>query len=325
MPSEVSVALCTRNGATYLEAQLRSILAQTLPPREIVLSDDDSRDGTVAIAEAVVAEHGAGVMLRVLRNDPARGVAANFEQAILACRSEFVALSDQDDVWMPHRLATALAVFEARPALELVHSDAGLIDERGEPLEVTLFRALEIGQAEVAAIHDGRARDLLMRRNIVTGATVMLRRELAVAAAPFPNAWLHDEWLAIVAAARGGIDVVADPLIGYRQHGANEVGAAKLSVVGKFRRMTEPGSSRSERLLARASQLADRAPDLMPALVPSALDKLAHERMRSALPGFRPARLGPVLKELGTGRYRRFGRGATDAVRDLLQPLEGSQ
>jgi glycosyltransferase involved in cell wall biosynthesis len=325
MSGEISVALCTRNGAAFIETQLRSILAQTVRPSEIVLSDDASTDDTVDIAVALVTAEGAGVSLHVLRNDPPRGVTANFEQAILACRGEFVALSDQDDVWMPNRLATALAVFTARPGLELVHSDAELIDDRGASLDVTLFQALEVGPLEVTAIHDGRGLELLLRRNIVTGATLMLRRELAVAAAPFPDAWLHDEWLAIVAASRGGFDVVAEPLIRYRQHGANEVGAAKLSVAGKFRRMIEPGALRSERLLARASQLAERAPALMPALVPAAVDKLAHERMRSALPAFRPARLAPVLRELGTGRYRRFGRGATDAARDLLQPLGGSR
>jgi hypothetical protein len=325
MTAEISVALCTRDGAAFIAAQLRSILAQTVRPREIVLSDDASGDDTVAIAEALIAAEGQGVDLRVLRNDAPRGVTANFEQAILACRGEYVALSDQDDVWNPDRLATALAVFEARPAIQLVHSDAELIDEQGDRLGVTLFQALEIGQPEVAAIHDGLGLPLLMRRNIVTGATVMVRRELAEAAAPFPAAWLHDEWLAIVAASRGGLDVVAAPLIRYRQHEANQVGAAKLSVAGKFRRMVEPGTGRSARLLARASELAARAPELMPELAAAAAAKLTHEQLRSSLPTFRPARLAPVLRELASGRYRRFGRGPADAVRDLLQPLDPSR
>jgi hypothetical protein len=216
-----------------------------------------------------------------------------------------------------------VAVLEANPEIQVVHSDAELVDEGGHGSGATLFQALGIGQSEISAIHAGKALPLLLRRNIVTGATLMLRRELAVAAAPFPDAWLHDEWLAMVAASRGGLDVVDRPLIRYRQHGANQVGAARLSLVGKFRRMIEPGTERSSRLLARAERLAEWAAVSRPDLAPTAAEKAAHERVRSSLPSARRARVWPVLRELGTGRYGRFGRGPLDAVRDVLQPLEG--
>ncbi len=324
MTAHISVALCTRDGAAYIGDQLRSILAQTVRPAEIVVSDDASSDDTVAQVERIMAEEGGDIVLRVMRNDPPLGVTANFERAILACRSGFVALCDQDDIWTPTRLGDALTVLEARPGISLVHSDAALIDGSGGALGSTLFEALGVGEAEVAAIHAGRALELLLRRNIVTGATLLMRRELAETAAPFPPAWLHDEWLAIVAAARGGVDVVDAPLISYRQHGANQVGAVRLSLLGKLRRMAQPGSERSARLLERATQLALRAPDLDPQLAAAAVDKLAHERMRSALPALRVARVAPVLRELRTGRYGRFGRGPADAVRDLVQPLNGA-
>lgn len=318
MPT-VSVALCTHNGAAHIQEQVRSILAQSFGVVEIVLSDDASTDNTVELAAAAVA--GSPVELRVLRNATPLGVTRNFEQAILACTGELVALSDQDDSWHHDRIERGVSVFADNPRLSLVHSDAVLVDASGVPLGATLFEALGIDRDAVRTIHDGGAFELLARRNLVTGATAMLRRSLAVDCAPFPTGWVHDEWLAIVAAARGELDVIAEPLVDYRQHGSNEIGAQKLSVVAKFSRMVEPGAARSERLLARATSLVDRLPALAPDRASAVAEKLEHERVRSSLGRSRFTRISPVLRELRTGRYSAFGRGAADAVRDLLQPL----
>jgi glycosyltransferase involved in cell wall biosynthesis len=312
----------TRNGARYIEEQLRSILAQTQPPTEVVISDDASTDDTVALAQRVFTD--STVSLRVIRNPVALGVVKNFEQAILACSGDLVALSDQDDRWHPRRLELSTAAIEGSPHLQLVHGNATLIDGDGHALGPTLFDAIEVDAAALAAIHAGGAFDILMRRNVVTGATVMVRRQLAVDAAPFPSAWVHDEWLAIVAAARDGVDVIDEQLIDYRQHQSNEIGVKRLSVLGKSRRMLEPGAERSARLLARAAQLAERLraiDGVEESRRAAAQQKLKHEQMRSALGVHRLTRIVPVLRELATGRYSAFGRGGFDAVRDLLQPL----
>jgi glycosyltransferase involved in cell wall biosynthesis len=103
----ISVALCTHNGERFITEQVRSILAQSYPPAELVLSDDASSDRTVAVATAIVEEHNrdhGDVRLVVMENRPALGVAANFAQAIAACTGDLVALSDQDDRWAPERL-----------------------------------------------------------------------------------------------------------------------------------------------------------------------------------------------------------------------------
>ncbi|MBC7760514.1 MAG: glycosyltransferase, partial [Candidatus Saccharibacteria bacterium] len=121
MSQPVSVALCTRNGAQFIEAQLRSILNQSVQPHEVILSDDASTDDTVAIARAVMNDD-SGPILTVIPNPIALGITANFEQAILACSGEFIALCDQDDVWHPHRLSRALQQFEAQPSLDLLFS-----------------------------------------------------------------------------------------------------------------------------------------------------------------------------------------------------------
>ena len=111
----ISVALCTHNGARYVTEQVESILRQTLPPDEIVLSDDASTDDTVALVRAALAAH-PNVELRVFENDPALRVTKNFEQAVVACTGDLVALSDQDDIWAPDRLERIAEVFAAGTA-----------------------------------------------------------------------------------------------------------------------------------------------------------------------------------------------------------------
>jgi glycosyltransferase involved in cell wall biosynthesis len=326
--SRVSVALCTYNGERFIGEQVASILAQSVLPTEIVLSDDASSDETVAVAETVVAAWLAenpdrAVDFVVLRNTAALGVTGNFEQAIAATTGDFVALSDQDDVWHSNRIERALAAFGISPQTLLLHSDARLVDAGGEALDDTLFSAYDVNSAGIATIRAGAAFDILARRTIVTGATTMIRRPLFELAKPFPAGWVHDEWLAIVASALGALDVIDEQLIDYRQHGANEIGAATLSFFGKFRRMLEPRSDRNRRLLERSESLAERfaaMPQIPAEFADIVRAKLQHERVRSALPARRLLRLPAVVRELRTGRYARFGRGVADAVRDLLQP-----
>ena len=329
-PLQVSVAMCTHNGELFIGAQIRSILYQTLPPNEVVLSDDASIDGTVAIAQQEFddfqeAHPDSCMEFRIVRNPEALGVTGNFTQALSLTRCELIALSDQDDVWDLDRLRQVAEIFIARPSLDLLHGNARLIDGDGKSIGSSLFEALEVDRTLLTEIHQGRAISLLMRRNLVTGATTVLRRKLLADALPIPDGWVHDEWLGIVAAATGEIDVVEASLIQYRQHTGNQIGARQFSIGGKIRRMVEPGSERSRRLLTRAEGLAKRFSEGRPVvsdmIVSAAHRKLAHEEFRNSLPTPNWARVLPLLRECRSGRYAEFGRGALDIARDLLQPL----
>ena len=318
----VSVALCTRNGARFVGEQVRSILAQTVPPVEIVLSDDASTDETVAIVEALVAP--SAVRLTVLRNDPPLGVTKNFERAVTRCSGDLVALSDQDDVWRADRLERTVALFEADPGLLLAGSDARLIDADGVPLPHSLFESLELDDDELESVDNGGAFAALRRRNLVTGATAVFRRSLVADTVPFPTSWVHDEWLAVIASALGRVMLVEEQLVDYRQHGTNQIGAEKKGFREKFERLTMPRSDRNARLEARAEALVERLRSWGEAVAPStlalAVEKLTHERVRNSLPVARIRRLAPVIAEVRSGRYESCGRGLQDVVRDLVQP-----
>jgi hypothetical protein len=321
------VALCTHNGARFVAEQVASILDQVPAAAELVVGDDASTDGTVAIIEKLVAaKHAAdpanAPRLTVLSHDPALGVVRNFESAITACEGDLIALSDQDDVWHEGKLAALAEAFAADPNLLLAHSDARLVDGEGKPLGLTLLDAVEATRAERRGLASGDALPVLLRRNLVTGATVMVRQELRDAALPFPADWVHDEWLAAIAASVGRLRLLPLPLIDYRQHGGNQIGAQRPTMADRWARLREPRAERVVRLERRALSLSARldhlaAPETAQREVRA---KLAHEAARGRLPRFPLWRVRGVLAGAAAGRYSRYSRGGLDVLRDLVQP-----
>ncbi len=323
---DVSVALCTRNGAAFVREQVRSILDQRPAPREIVIGDDASSDETLAIIEAVVARYRAehpefAIVLRILRRDAPLGVTRNFEQTIAACTGSIVALCDQDDVWPAGRLARLVPLFDDA-AVQLVHTDARLVDAAGADTGQRLLAALEASPREVASLETGDALRVLLRRNLVTGATTLVRRELAERAMPFPDSWVHDEWLAVVAAIGGGLRLVAEPWLDYRQHGGNEIGASAPTWSRRWERLREPRDERTPRLVARSRALLERLDELgaSPGQRAAVSRKAAHEGHRAGLPAWQPLRIPGIVAGVVSGRYTRYSRGAIDVLRDLVQP-----
>jgi glycosyltransferase involved in cell wall biosynthesis len=312
--------MATFNGGDFIREQLLSILAQSVAPREIVVADDGSSDETLSILHEISAT--SPVPILILPPHERLGVVKNFERALSATSGELIALSDQDDRWHPTRLAVIARAFEADPRLDLVHTDARLVDGTGVSLNRTLLDSLRVSRRERRLIHRGRALEVLIRRNVVTGATAVLRRRLLDDALPVPEGWIHDEWLAIVCAATSRLQLIDDPLVDYRQHAHNTIGVADSSVSGRLTRALEPRLEQLHRLARRAEQLSDL---LAPRPQVSAssrglLDrKLVFERARSRYPASRLRRVLPVLAN-ARGYSSLSSQGVADVGRDLLAP-----
>ena len=320
-----SVALCTRNGARYVGEQVESILGQVPSPSEIVVSDDDSSDGTLGVISAAVEARravGGGPVLKIMANAEPLGVTANFGQAVAACTCELIALSDQDDVWHAGRLRRIALEFEGRPRLLAVGSDARLVDGDGRLLGRSLSESLEVSRRERSRLARGDAFGALMGRNLFTGATMVVRRDLLRHALPFPASWVHDEWLAVIASAVGEVAILPDELTDYRQHSLNAIGAPRPTLAHKLGRLAAPRTERNERLVARARDLVERLDilDVGDDVRSIARAKLRHEEVRRSLPRSRVLRLPRIVGECVGGGYRDYGRGARDALRDLVQP-----
>jgi hypothetical protein len=314
----VSVALCTYNGGAHVREQLASILAQDPAPAEVVVCDDGSTDGTLDIVREVAA--GSQVPFRIEANAEQLGSTRNFIRAVRLCGGDIVALADQDDVWLPHKLARLVPLFE-RPEVTGAFSDARLVDARLGDLGHTLWETLAF---DPPTSPEAMLR-LLQERNVVTGATLAVRREVGALAAPVPESplFLHDWWLGLLAAATGELVPVAEPLILYRQHSAQQVGAAlggprsrKAEGIGR----TEAYAGTIEALKAAVDRLGAPSPPVAPrpGALQALLDQLAHLERRTSLPRGRLRRLPLVAAELARGRYRRWSRGLVSAARDLL-------
>ena len=110
----VSIALCTYNGEKYLRLQLDSLLAQTWPNIEIVVTDDVSTDNTFAILNEYAAIH-AG--FSIYKNTVNLGYNKNFEATITKCKGDFIAICDQDDIWAAAKIETMLKGWNKTAAL----------------------------------------------------------------------------------------------------------------------------------------------------------------------------------------------------------------
>jgi glycosyltransferase involved in cell wall biosynthesis len=121
----LSIAMATWNGARYLREQLDSFRAQCRLPDELVVCDDHSTDGTPAILEEF--RRTAPLPVNVLINPKQMGYVWNFEQVVGMCDGDVILLSDQDDVWLPEKLAEHEAVYRSRPEVGMAFSDGTIV------------------------------------------------------------------------------------------------------------------------------------------------------------------------------------------------------
>lgn len=322
----VSIALCTYQGGSYLGAQLDSLLTQTRLPDEIVVFDDASQDGTWEQLQSFSRQASALNVHVALHQNPANvGYIENFQLALESTKGALVFLCDQDDIWHADRLARYVAEFERRPDLLMLHSDARLVDGTGKSLGCGLFEAFEIGKDELDAVHRGKAFEVLLRRNIVTGATMAVRRSVIDRQIGVPDGWIHDEWLAMVAATLGPVDCLEEATIDYRQHGSNQVGARRR---GFLERLTVTSGKVSHiefmaRMLLRTQTLSDIVESGRLHLDPQSThllsERLRHAKLRSALPLALLPRSSAVFAEYASGRYKRFSNGMRSLLSDLVR------
>lgn len=220
----VHILMCTYNGAAHLQEQLDSFLAQEHAAWSLWVSDDGSQDATRAILGRFRAAH-PGRDIRLI-DGPCRGHAANF-MSLLAHpelpATTTVALSDQDDVWLPHKLSRGLAQIAARPQ----GAGAAPVVYGCGSLRVTADLA-PIDAAPLPRRGPGFANALV--QNVLPGncillppaALALLRRGPAPEAPP-P---FHDWWIYLLLTGAGA-EVILDPEPGilYRQHPENVLGA----------------------------------------------------------------------------------------------------
>lgn len=203
----VSIALCTYNGSEFLSEQIQSVLDQDYTNFELVIVDDDSTDNTWDIISSYLADS----RIRFYKNEKNLGYAANFGKALSLCTGEFIALSDQDDIWLPQKIK--LMVSRICDTSGLYHNSA-FITESGELTGVKL--------TDKVHFVSGKNPESLLLYNYVGGHTLMIKRDVLNHALPIPKGIYHDWWIAFVCMNLDGLDFIDKPLVYYRIHDSNQ-------------------------------------------------------------------------------------------------------
>lgn len=312
----ISIALCTYNGMAYLPVQWQSLLDQHQLPDEVVISDDLSTDGTRALLKQLAAE--APFSVRILENTVRLGSNKNFEQALAACTGELIFLCDQDDCWLPEKIATMTGYMQQHPDTQVAFCDAWVTDEQLQGRQSRFWEAVRFDKPVQARWQSGEMLDVLLDGNRMMGCATVIRRSFLPMVLPIPDAipgYIYDGWIALVAATQQAIDFIDQPLQLYRTHVQQQVGVREQEAPEPVRLQNRLARRRAGKLaplrekqaqLAKISQLlTERVPANSPG-VPLLRRRLAHFTMRSHLPQNRLQRVVPVLKSLGKGNYNRY-------------------
>ncbi|WP_137747041.1 glycosyltransferase family 2 protein [Acidovorax sp. NB1] len=271
----VDVLLATYNGARYIEAQLESLAAQTYPNIRILVSDDGSSDATVSVVQAFAQRMTAGWIQWVSNPHPGRGVARNFEALMAASAKDgsarWIAFCDQDDVWLPHkveRFVQAMTELECDASMPcLVHSDLRVVDESLHTVAASFIRQQRINVSSMTL-------PVLLGVNHVTGCATMVNQALLNLALPLPpRVVMHDWWCALLS-CQGRRHFLTDPLVLYRQHGGNQVGARSREIGDRILRIVCDGPRTMARIRWLGLETLDQAQALQERLLERGLNDL---------------------------------------------------
>ncbi|WP_458729707.1 glycosyltransferase family 2 protein [Pseudomonas brenneri] len=216
--SEINIVIATYNGARFVADFLASLVEQTRKDFKIIVSDDGSTDETIEIIEM----YRCSLNIEIYKNNGVSGVVGNFNSGLQNTTADYVFLADQDDWWAPSKI-------------EVMMDTAYHYEVKGKPLLV--FSDIEVVDKDLKSVHQSYyayskkisnnlgVQDFVIS-NHIPGCAMLINKTLAEKAMPFPEGIrMHDWWLAAVAHAIGHVVYVDTPLIKYRQHAGNAVGA----------------------------------------------------------------------------------------------------
>ena len=222
----ITIIMATFNGQEYIEEQLESIKAQTYKDWKLVVRDDCSKDRTVEILKKFAKEVEQEVIIKV-NEKPSGSAKKNFARLLQDVQNDsYVMFSDQDDVWKDDKVEItykAMMSAEKKYGKEiplLVHGDVEVIDENGNVIADSMFK--------LSHIEADSGLSKLIIQNHVTGCTMMFNKSLSEGIVKYisdDKVIMHDYFAALYASVFGKIIVIKRPLLSYRQHGDNSVGA----------------------------------------------------------------------------------------------------
>lgn len=222
----ISVALAVYNGEEFLQAQLDSIKNQLVQPDELIIVDDNSTDNSAFVYN----NFNTTVVKKIYINDQNIGVIKSFKKAVSLCSGDYIALCDQDDIWLSEKLQESIArikkIDKEIPAV--IFSDLSVMDKKGNILHNSFWKIR-------SAIPSNFTLEDILYGNIITGCTAVINRAMAAEFNKMPDEiMMHDHWLALIAYSFGKFDYIHKPMVLYRAHGESVTDKGKASYIQNF-------------------------------------------------------------------------------------------
>lgn len=230
----IDILLPTYNGAVYIRQQLDSIINQTYPEWHVIIRDDGSSDDTIEIINEyiVVYPHKFSLIRDNLGN---QGTSGNIDLLMHHSSADYFMFCDQDDIWEPNKIEvcmqtmTSLEVNNPQKPI-LVCSDACCIDENNKVICNSFFASQKF-------IDTTDSLYKMLALNIVQGSTTLMNRYVREVVKFIPKDYYHDAWVACIVKYYGIVQYLHQPLLRYRQHQNNVVGALNVGpqyMIGKI-------------------------------------------------------------------------------------------
>ncbi|MGJ1305754.1 glycosyltransferase [Sphingobacterium siyangense] len=205
---QITVAICTYNGAQYLEEQLYSIMTQQRAPDQVVISDDNSDDTTWSIIMEFQRKY--PTIIEAHRQQKNIGLNSNFAFVLSKATGDYIAICDQDDIWYSNKLEIIEQYITHNPTYNIFHHDENILGKKKNDTTIKERRFWLPYQESGVSIG--------FVFNRLTGHKVVLCRTLLQYILPIPEEVFYDWWIFVVAAIKGKTKYIDIPLMDYRMH-----------------------------------------------------------------------------------------------------------
>jgi hypothetical protein len=237
-----------------------------------------------------------------------------------ACHGDFIALCDQDDYWLPEKLAVLEERLIEDPAIGLAFSDAQIVDANRARTGQRLRDSSLFTPGLERRLASGDAIQVMLQRKIVTGATAIFRAEFREVFSPIPKSWVHDGWIAFIIALFAKVVYVDAPLIQYRQHANQQIGAVDRNLrrlIGSRPRLNRAEFQRQWQETMDLNGFLGNLPFPNSVVVRSQIaQKALHLRARAEMPDHAFLRIPVIASQYPS--YRQYAQGWKSALRDLV-------
>ena len=283
---KIAILLATYMGERYIGEQIESVIKQTYQDWMIYVHDDGSTDKTMDIVQSYVERYPNKI--QILEGPALGGARNNFMYLLSQVEASYYMCCDQDDIWLPEKIEktyNAMKQLEAENEVKvpcMIYTDLTVVDGNLNIIADSMSMYQNLNCANVSI---GR----LLMQNVVTGCTMMLNKELrdmVIQYKNIDNIIMHDWWAAIIAALFGRLIYLNDPMIWYRQHGSNSVGAIDThSFSYAIRKLFQTSGNKQavQATWTQAQELVDTfslAPESVPAILASAKKLPKWQRIR---------------------------------------------